>query len=126
MPLKAPAFSSSISVAEGLVEAVSGEVANVKARVEAAASAGINTMILKRKLSHRVGTRGGEEARDGGVSRGKASAGDVTLTVARSEGLDRPLSIRLFFARHLVANSDQRDGVAHAGVVRLRQAEEPV
>jgi hypothetical protein len=37
-------------VAEGLVEAVSGEVANVKARVEAAASAGINTTILNRKL----------------------------------------------------------------------------
>jgi hypothetical protein len=38
------------TVAEGLVEALSGELANVKARVEAATSAGINTAILKRKL----------------------------------------------------------------------------
>lgn len=38
------------TVAEGLVEALSGELANGKARVEAATSVGINTAILKRKL----------------------------------------------------------------------------
>ena len=38
------------TVAEGLVAALTGELADVKARIEAASSAGINTAILKRRL----------------------------------------------------------------------------